>query len=266
MGDGQSKPDDTQAGFSAMAPWLWSSGRPTDTVIIFDWDDTLLCSSAVNLQQCDAGQLQQLEVAVEAVVSVAMGLGDTYIVTNGQESWVQESSRMFLPKVQPLLSRLKRIVSARAKYEPLFPGDPFSWKKAAFEELLRSRHSISRFSSSGVNLIALGDSHAEIEAAQMATTSLAGSSVVKTVKFKEMPSVDELLGQLRLVMQVLPQLVEADDSQSKTLVPRSLPPHLAYLTTWATGWQVADHREGVHLDMNSQSPLVLPQWEQVWVR
>lgn len=236
-----------------------SGGRPADTVIIFDWDDTLLCSSAVNMQQCEPSQLQQLETTIEQVVSAALRLGETHIVTNGNGTWVQESSRRFVPKVIPLLNRLKRVVSARAEYEHVWPNDPFTWKKAAFEELLRSRQDDSQFSSSGVNLIALGDNQAEIEAAQSATSNLRGQSVVKTVKFKEFPSVDELLGQLRVVMQLLPELVNADTSQNKALVPRWLPPNMAYLTSWASGWRVVDHAAGVVLDTTSPAPLVMPQ-------
>lgn len=237
---------------------LGGGGRPADTVIIFDWDDTLLCSTAVNVQQYDTSQLSQLETTLEQVVSSAMALGETHIVTNGNGTWVQESSRRFVPKVIPLLNRLKRVVSARAEYEHIWPGDPFTWKKAAFEEILRTRQA-DNFSADGVNLIALGDNQAEIEAAQSATSNLRGRSVVKTVKFKELPSVEELLGQLRTVMQMLPDLVNADSNQSKALVPRWLPPNMAYLTTWASGWRVVEHQAGVVLDTTSASPLKVLQ-------
>lgn len=260
MGDGTSKPEvanQAQGSSSGIGSWLWTGGRPSDTVIIFDWDDTLLCSSAVNVQQCDPGQLQQLEVAVETVLTTAMNLGDTMIVTNGQDKWVQDSSRCFLPKVMPLLNRLKKVMSARSAYEQNWPGDPYAWKKAAFADILSRRK--GKMSFSGVNLIVLGDNLAEIEAAQMAM-SLRGSSVVKTVKFKDMPSVNELLGQLRVVTQMLPNLVNEDESQSKALVPRSLPPHLAYLTSWASGWRVDDYTPGAKLDTSSQVPLMQPQY------
>jgi len=267
MGEGFSKSEDdseeSPSGLNAMAPWLWRSGRPADTVIIFDWDDTLLCSSAMNWQQCDTGQLQQLEAAIETILTKAMGLGDTFIVTNGNGTWVQESSRMYLPKVRPVLDRLKKIVSARATYEHIFPGDPFAWKKAAFEVLLRDREAegSSRFSSGGVNLLSFGDNQAEIDAAQTATSSLRGTSIIKTVKFKETPSVDEVLGQLRLMTQLLPDLVNAESDQSNALVPRSNcrgQPNLAYLTSWATGWRVVPHRPGEQLDTSSLAPLIHP--------
>lgn len=254
MGDGISKPSDpantTQRSSDfGVSSWFGRGGRPSDTLLIFDWDDTLLCSSALNFQQYDQSQLQQLELSVEAVLTLAMSLGETMIVTNGQGGWVQDSSRMFLPKVVPLLNRM-HVTSARDTYEQTFPMEPFAWKKAAFAEILASR--LDR----GVNLIVLGDSMGEIEAGQMVLER--GPSVLKTVKFKEMPSVSELLGELKVLMQMLPDLVNEDSSQAKIFVPRSLPPHLGYLTSWASGWRVEEHRPGVPLDMSSHTALILP--------
>lgn len=273
MGDGLSKPDDTKTeqgfansgGIDGMEKWLDQVrvGKPSDTVIIFDWDDTLLCSSAINLQQCNDGQLQQLEQIVENVLRDAMNLGDTLIVTNGNRSWVQDSARRFMPKLLPLLSQL-RVMSARAAYEKSYPGEPFAWKNAAFKEILSDREGASHLNPGGMNLIVLGDSYAEIEAAKTASSTLRGPSVVKTVKFKEMPSVSQLLGELRMVTQLLPDLVKEDSSSGKVLMPRCLPQHLGYLTSWASGWSVNEHRTGTSLDcggvniMNSQSPLALP--------
>lgn len=246
MGEGLSKNytgciGEGESGQNDGASWLWTGGTPADTVIIFDWDDTLLCTTSVTtFQQCDAERLLQLEHAVEAVLTVAMGLGETYIVTNGAEDWIQQSSHSFLPRLMPLLKRLSKVVSARAAYEKVWPGEPTVWKQAAFEKILSERKSSSRFTN-GVNLLVLGDSLAEIDAAQTATRRLRGTSVIKTVKFKDMPSIDELLGQLRLVTQVLPDLVARDGNESKALISRQLQPQQGYLISWASGWQVANH-------------------------
>merc|ERR1719440_2344661 len=88
MGDGLSKPDEicktAQSGVVGgfMAPWLYQprSPRPSDTVIIFDWDDTLLCSSAINMQDWTVPQLAALELAVESVLKASMNLGETLII------------------------------------------------------------------------------------------------------------------------------------------------------------------------------------------
>ncbi|CAE8664121.1 unnamed protein product, partial [Polarella glacialis] len=69
----------------------------------------------------------------------------------------------------------------------------------------------------GTNLIVLGDSASEMEAAQTSTVGLLTPWAVKTVKFKEAPSVDELLEQLRLINQELAAVVTDDKSCCRNL-------------------------------------------------
>jgi hypothetical protein len=228
-----------------------AKGIPGDTVIIFDWDDTLLCTSAINAQEWSPKQLNQLERTVEAVLRAAMLLGEVLIVTNGIESWVEHSASRFLPGLLPLLSSLQ-VTSARAKYEARHPGDPFAWKKQAFKDLLCQRHgwadsdktcdhkAVGFEEDAGLNLVVIGDGQAEMEAAQSVGKVLRvwrPKSLVKTVKFKEYPSVAELLGQLRRVVQELGQIVDERKSTSHGLVQKMLPENLEHLATWASGWQ-----------------------------
>eukprot|EP00931_Biecheleriopsis_adriatica_P010946 TRINITY_DN112003_c0_g1_i1.p1 TRINITY_DN112003_c0_g1~~TRINITY_DN112003_c0_g1_i1.p1 ORF type:complete len:287 (+),score=49.93 TRINITY_DN112003_c0_g1_i1:103-963(+) len=217
---------------------MWGPASDTDTVIIFDWDDTLLCSSAINAQQWSQSQLEQLEQMVETILHTAMQLGETMIVTNGNGSWVQDSTRRFFPNLEKTLNRVT-VMSARACYETSFPGDPFSWKRQAFKEILARRRQ-EGYHPSGVNLVVLGDSPAEIEAARTATKVLCGKSRVKTVKFKEAPSVNELLGQLRRVLQELASIVQEERSLSRGLVQRTIPGSIDQLSSWASGWRLSD--------------------------
>merc|ERR1719220_1729142 len=129
--------------------------RLGDTVIIFDWDDTLLCTSAINSQQWYPSQLQQLGRTVESILHTAMLLGETLIVTNGTESWVQTSANRFLPELIPTLSRVK-VMSARARYEHLHPKDPFMWKRHAFNDILTCRRQGFHPDAGNVNLVVLG--------------------------------------------------------------------------------------------------------------
>lgn len=216
---------------------------PKDTLIIFDWDDTLLCSSAINMAQWDLPQLQQLERAAEAALQAAMKLGDTMIVTNGNATWVQESSRRFLPGLIPTLEQIT-VISARAHFEESFPCDPFAWKRACFREILetRRRQRPDEASYDGLNLVVLGDSPAEMEAAHHATKIVGGlNSLVKTVKFKEKPSVPELLGQLRRIVQELEDVVYDSRCTSKMLDnTNNLPIHVDHMTSWASGWKLCE--------------------------
>merc|ERR1719356_2003363 len=141
-----------------------------------------------------------------------MSLGETLIVTNGNSTWVQDSAKRYLPGLLPMLSRMT-VVSARAAYESAYPGDPFMWKKAAFEDLLLTA---KRPADLGLNLVVLGDQYPEIDAGRHVVDLHGKPAVLKTVKFKEAPSVSELVGQLRRVEAELQSIVNDGDDRNWT--------------------------------------------------
>lgn len=215
---------------------------PESTVVLIDWDDTLLCSTAINRASWSEHHLRKLEEHVEALLLLAMTLGDTYIVTNGNATWVNDSSSYFLPGLVGVLQRLP-IISARAKYERLFPGDPVQWKRQAFKDILWSWRDSQEETRRGVNLIAIGDSFAEIWAAEQATKVLPGRSLVKTVKLQELPTANQLLGQLRRLQRDFRSIVQLSTSTKKQLVPRALAnSNYMGLSACASAWRVCDRQ------------------------
>merc|ERR1719471_1804620 len=105
--------------------------------------------------------------------------------------------------------------------------------------------SARRFSA-GVNLVAVGDQFPEIDAAWRVAELIGGSSLVKTVKLQEAPSVSELIGQLSRMEQILSRIVEEANSQSYGLVQRDLPPFFGHLTSTAFSWQCLTEAECAH--------------------
>lgn len=99
------------------------------TIIIFDWDDTLCPSSwirankrvlsffrpAPNIEKFQR-PLRELQTNCEALLRFAMKLGSVIIVTNAMEPWVETSCRNFLPGLLPLISDLP-VIYARSIYE-----------------------------------------------------------------------------------------------------------------------------------------------------
>ena len=85
--------------------------------------------------------------------------GKTYIVTNAAEGWVELSARRFLPKVNAELKDIE-IISARTRYEKLYPRNYQKWKVEAFLETRKDMDEQAM-----TNLVALGDNIFEIEAA-----------------------------------------------------------------------------------------------------
>lgn len=173
-----------------------------NSLIIFDWDDTLLCTSFLTpngvfnedmkLTDKEKEKVAKLEVCVFKLLSIALEKGDVYIITNAGPGWVEFSAEKFYPSIMPLLSKIK-IISARGEYETKYPGDSRMWKIQAFLNTQKS------FDSDLVtNIICLGDSFIEMEAGQ-ALASKFTQAFFKTVKFRESPKPEELQKQLTLV-------------------------------------------------------------------
>jgi len=203
---------------------------PENTVIIFDWDDTLLCSSALHC--CLPSQFMELEETVESVLQLSMTLGRRIIVTNAMESWIQETARRFMPRLIPLLERLP-IVYARKNWERLWPGDTFAWKRECFREVLHDEL------GSNMNLVVIGDSLSEIRAAEALQQSLGSSALVKTVKFKALPTPTDLLGELRATAPELARLVDEKSNATKELF-QDVTSFQASVLEGPSTWQLLD--------------------------
>jgi hypothetical protein len=175
-----------------------------NSVIIFDWDDTLLPTTFISpngifrettyIEPIYLLKIKKLEEFVYKLLDLALSKSDTYIITNAAPGWVQYSAKQFYPSVLPLLKRT-HIISARGEFEGKFPNDGRQWKIMAFLNILkRLDHNLV------TNLICIGDSVNEMEAAYVLASQI-NKAVTKTVKFREGPSPEELNKQIRLVIQ-----------------------------------------------------------------
>lgn len=177
------------------------------SMIIFDWDDTLFCTTFLgNLGFVDIPQeilatLKPLDESAIKVLKKSLEHGQVFIITNSTEGWVQYSSKLFLPKTHELIIQKKiEVISARSGYEELFPGDYHRWKTEAFLGIKKN------FDKNIItNLICLGDSHIEIDAAHVLAQEFS-QAMIKTIKFREGPRPDELVKQLELVSDKFEQI------------------------------------------------------------
>jgi predicted molibdopterin-dependent oxidoreductase YjgC len=93
------------------------------------------------------------------MLEVSVQHGKTYIITNAAEGWVEFSAKKFMPAVLPILQKVS-IISARAKFQKLFPTDVPQWKLHTFLETQKD------LTDGNIkNLIAIGDSMFELDAA-----------------------------------------------------------------------------------------------------
>lgn len=188
--------------------WVPEAQRPPkhQTVIIFDWDDTLLCTSFLNLrmdQQPSPAverQLKGIEAAGKMLLEIAMRLGKTFIITNAMSGWVEYSAARWIPNMLPVLQKVT-VISARARFESQFPNEVGQWKIQAFLEVQRQLDS-----EIITNLVSLGDANFEMDAVHVMGREFS-QALVKTIKFQEHPSPEELLKQLGLVSQRFEQIL-----------------------------------------------------------
>lgn len=187
--------------------WLPKDKRTPEhqSVIIFDWDDTLLCTSFLSqaqgrpIPQATKQQLMRAELAAQKLLESAVSLGHTFIITNAEKGWVEESAARFMPSLKHILEKVQ-IISARSEHEGECTSD--QWKNRAFLELGRQLPPETM-----TNLVSIGDSKFELEAAKLLGQQFS-RSFIKTVKFQEHPTPEELVRELETLVSKLQSIVE----------------------------------------------------------
>ena len=173
-----------------------------NSIIIFDWDDTLLPTSFlvskgifdsdIVYTKYEKQKFIELEDLILQLLTLAVDKGDVYIITNADKGWVEYSSRIFYPSLSNILKKIK-IISAKSKFQDKFPDDSRLWKINTFINLTNDIN-VRKIT----NIICSGDSLFEIEAAKILASKFS-EAFIKTIKFKENPELTEVYKQLKLV-------------------------------------------------------------------
>jgi hypothetical protein len=194
--------------------------RRDETLLIFDWDDTLLPSTFIQQQglkltedsqptPAQWEQLKELSFKAARTLRLAKREGRVVLVTNAEKGWVELSCRKFSPWLFPFLEGLK-IVSARSEYEHRGIASPFEWKYLAFESEI-SNWSTWVPSNPVTNVISIGDAGHERMALLKAAEGMPNCQA-KSVKLCERPGVPELLKEHELLDTCLREIVRHDGS------------------------------------------------------
>lgn len=189
-----------------------------DTVLIFDWDDTVLPSTWISEQGLSlsdasvATEEQQAKLNMMAeraaeTLSVAMQHGKVILVTNAERGWIELSCQKFMPSLYPSLKDVK-ILSARSTYEIKGWNSPFEWKYLAFENEICGFYE-SFTADRRKNVISFGDSVHEREAVIRVTERMK-NCCTKSLKFTDRPAVDQLLKEHELIVGCFREIVNHD--------------------------------------------------------
>lgn len=178
------------------------SPPPAQTVVVFDWDDTLFPSTWIGARglglQSEVTpalieELRSVEEAACTILSNALRCARVVIITNAESAWVQRSATHFVPRLCDWIAKCE-VISARSTYEPLFPDRPDIWKQHVFAT------EVSRWIHDRVdNIVSIGDSMHERDAVYAATECVRDAVRTKSIKFMEKPTLPFLQRQLHLI-------------------------------------------------------------------
>ena len=137
------------------------------TIIIFDWDDTLLPSHCLaeyglrpkskpnkeeKIKKLNENErlmimlgLKQLEIIINELLTMAIcrvGAENVFIITNAERGWVELSCSTFIPNIMRMVKECT-IISARSTFEQKYPSSTIEWKRRAIKMVLDRRLNIN---------------------------------------------------------------------------------------------------------------------------
>ena len=192
-----------------------SEKEKKNNLIIFDWDDTLFCTSFLNvsgffeanmnLSQKEKEQILYLEKVVIELLEKCINKCRTYIITNSEPGWVDYSSKELYKIIYEtkLLSKID-VISARGRYEKRYPDKNRFWKVKCFDDVIKEYDSTIK-----TNIICIGDSFDEVKAGKVAAKKFK-KSFIKAIKFKENPTLEDLINQINLVNKQFDYIYETE--------------------------------------------------------
>ena len=161
-----------------------SSSTKKETIFLFDWDDTLMCTSFIHskvepLSEEEIKIISNLGLQVTFFLEECSKFGKIIILTNSSKDWMKNTSEQYLKIKKESFKNIK-IISTRDLYlKSNIPKE--KWKEMALNELL------SKFRDKVENLICASDSEEDINIFKN-ISKLRKEINISTIKFKSKPS------------------------------------------------------------------------------
>mmetsp|Transcript_38013 Transcript_38013/g.104552 ORF Transcript_38013/g.104552 Transcript_38013/m.104552 type:complete len:458 (+) Transcript_38013:116-1489(+) len=212
-------------------------GRPVsplskqETLLIFDWDDTILPTSWLERVHALSGaplrpevqrQIAGLCSVAAQTISFAMTMGTVIIITNSAPGWVDQSCQLFMPQIHQQVRGLQ--ICSKPMHAPL------TFKITSFRRECRQYR----------NILSIGDGDAERAASlrlQAAAPSGAdqgdGPRHIKSVKLVDLPTCQQLVAQHEMLQVRLADVVACQGGLD--LKARFPPVGLSFSNTGAKG-------------------------------
>ncbi len=174
-----------------------------DTIIIIDWDDTLMATTWLIQHQIPIQSpihkpnniklFAPLDNILFKLFIKILKYKNTkvIIVTNAMMKWIHITLEM-LPKTKKLLFEYIEVISARDLYQKKYPGNGFLWKKLVFEQIVDKYLGNKKIQ----NIISIGDAEYEFRAL---LDLFDGSRYLKSIRMIPTPSYEYTVDQLNVL-------------------------------------------------------------------
>jgi len=176
---------------------------PENTLIIFDWDDTLFPTFEYGTQDTNCwdaeiiASFSRIERAGMNLLLLASTMGVVKIVTQASICWYRGTGRGYMPDLYDLITELNiEVISARENHEDSPEVDFDDYKTREFYSLVHSMiwnagKDPRDDSALPVSVVSIGDGMHEYLGAQR-LNSLIPVDQIKIVKFEEDPTLGRL--------------------------------------------------------------------------
>ncbi|PFH32076.1 hypothetical protein BESB_020170 [Besnoitia besnoiti] len=216
-------PPDLASAPAADVPLSSLPTPPENTLIILDYDDTLLPTNWAAVQNRvglnDAVPPEMLPPLAELTelciqtINMCLSKAMVVIVTNASVEWVNRSGEKFIPQVlRHIQSQGIEIISARDRLQSTGMAQR-QWKIQVFEELINDVFGDRMREGTECTVISIGDGEGEREAClEMCRNLGVNEWLFKSLKLLAQPTCNQLISEHILVQQAFPEILKVPQS------------------------------------------------------
>lgn len=179
---------------------------PQNTVILLDWDDTLMCTTFFSLKkdplsEKEKNYIEYLGQKVTLFLTECKKFGKVIILTNSTMVWVNSSSEKLLKINKEILKDIL-IISARDKYSKIAKSKS-EWKKLALAELFQEKKNYAEI----LNLLCVSDSYEDIRLFKSFKRTYSDWMKLSTVKLQLKPSPLVMMKEIQFMTKNLEKVI-----------------------------------------------------------
>lgn len=180
------------------------------TIIVFDWDDTLMATTHVQpyVQRNSVPVLPQLAKSIMSLIELARQHGEIRIITNAGTGWL----KFCIDKMLPGCEDFTRTIPIHSSRDTSISNNwPYHlWKTVSFLENLK--HLSAEKDS---QILCFGDCHFDALASQNLHKNFSNLTV-KNIKLLDSPSLQQVLDQHEMIRKFLLSFLQYPKSASLT--------------------------------------------------